>query len=95
MRILVTGALVKVGAGMQECTNATNIFLTGVITISAGALGFTFANGGTSSNLTLDGGVFQNTANAATLSIAVSSALTKITGTPLVALSAFNSLQTW
>jgi fibronectin-binding autotransporter adhesin len=66
-------AVVKTGGGLQEFTNGTNIFLTGSTTISGGAAGFTLANGGTTSNLVLDGGVVQNTA-AATFTRAFGSA---------------------
>jgi fibronectin-binding autotransporter adhesin len=54
-------AITKIGGGLQELSNATNINHTGATTISGGALGFQLANGGTGSNFILDGGVFQNT----------------------------------
>ena len=55
-------ALTKVGGGLQEFTNTMNVFLTGPLTVSGGAVGFTLANGGATSNFVLDGGVLQNTA---------------------------------
>jgi autotransporter-associated beta strand protein len=53
-------SLVKIGGGLQELSAQANVFLTGGITITDGALGFQLANAGATSNLTLNGGVFQN-----------------------------------
>jgi autotransporter-associated beta strand protein len=61
--------LTKIGEGLQEFSNATNVFLTGEVRISGGALGIRLANGtgtGPGYNMVLDGGVYQSNTAAST-----------------------------